>query len=281
MAGYFKYISIYKTTLIDKEEKIILDPVTLEIFKGPRTYKVPHQDLRILPAGEEVTVARDSELSLAETDTYITLTARTKEINPFVAKDECRNEINKILVLLSLTHGPSIFNSHIYSGWIEEGGKVNAEAWVMQAQRVSLDKPLLLKIPEQLRGSALNEKDQLDKFTLMSKFYNKSLLYDPGEEKFLFLWTILEVFPMEGSTSYSRVNEYLSHIIGLDKEIIRNKLNIADIYRIRSKLVHAGKFTLTFNEISELISKVESIVRVVMRDMAGFSYDDSLKEYLK
>jgi len=278
MAGFYRYGAVFETTILPTPIRIIIDPVAVEVFKGPKSYQIPYQQRRVLAAGEALTISHDINIELPE-GTYIEVVARTKERNPINAQTECKEAVDRMIAVLSLLHSPNIFNRLVYEGWLLEDGKAIMQAWVKMVNKRDLEKDLLIETAEGLSG--VGDKDLLARFDLMSKFYSKALLYDPGEEKFLFLWTILEVFPMMGTAKYRPIADYLAPLIGRPAAEVADTLQVKGMHDLRSKLVHSGKFDLGHQEMAELIDKTEAIVHTVMRAMAGLEYDQSLETYFQ
>lgn len=94
MSDFFKFISIFETTLVrSAPAEIIFDPTKVEFFSGPRSFKVPVQVSSILPKGTDFPIGRDVTLSLPSDYRYISITVRTKESDPYVvAKKYCEDQ---------------------------------------------------------------------------------------------------------------------------------------------------------------------------------------------
>ena len=79
----------------------------------------------------------------------------------------------------------------------------------------------------------------------MSRFFAKSLAYAPSEEKLLFLWTVLEIYPMTNTTDIRPISELLGKILGRTSEIVKEKLGIGRLFGVRSDLVHNGRLAIS------------------------------------
>lgn len=146
------------------------------------------------------------------------------------------------------------------------------------------------------KANIMKNSDISARFSLMSKFFSKSLSYSMSEEKFLLLWTILEIYPMKSTSNIKPISECLSIILNLDADDVKEKLGIGKLYGLRSSLVHDGIFRVDmelideqydnendlrfYHHTSEILGKLESIVHEVLRYMCGLSYSGSLDEYI-
>jgi len=281
MKGFYKFITIYKTTLIkDQPQKIISDPITIEIFKGARSYKILHQLSNILPADEDTLASKEATLVLDEKSYHIEFTARTKEENPYLARKICEDEIDRIITILSIIYKPDIFDSLIYHGWLWEVEKGMSDAWIKRSEKIQLNGKLLTAELISIKKNQSKDPDVFERFSLMSRFYSKSLPERPSEEKFLLLWTILEIFPMKATSNIRPISEYLASITGQQPEIVKEKLGIGRLYGHRCSLVHNGKLDIDIKEMGDTFIKLENIVYEVLRGMSGIPYSGSLDKYL-
>jgi hypothetical protein len=130
----------------------------------------------------------------------------------------------------------------------------------------------------------------------MARFFSKALTYNLGEEKFILLWTALEVFPMKNTTNIAPISICLGNILDRNPDWVKDQLGIVHLYGARCALVHHGQFQI--NEInsftrydpineqvykyqeSDTIARLEYIVREIIRYMCGLPYSGSLDQYL-
>jgi hypothetical protein len=142
------------------------------------------------------------------------------------------------------------------------------------------------EIPEKV-GSiliALSKQQNTDvdisqRYATMSRFFSRSIVVPPSEEKLLYLWTMLEIYPMKDTTDIKPISQYLSDRIGGLPAEIKDKLGIGRIFGIRSNLVHNGVLTLDISEMGEFFGRLEGICLEVLRGMSGVDYDGSLDKY--
>jgi hypothetical protein len=279
MTGFYRYAVVFKTTILNNtNDTIIIDPVRIEFFEGERVYKIPYQQARILPVSENSKISKDVSIKL-ESGKYIEFIARTKENIPHLAQEICEHEIEKVISMISLVYTSDIFDTLIFKGWLlEEKGIM--PAWIKFANKLSINGTEFDKQLTSITKIKLSNREINERFTLISKFYTRALLYEPGEEKFLFLWTILEIFPMKNTSNIKPISEYLSKITKISSSEVQTRLGIGRTFGTRSDLVHNGKFEIDIKDKGDFFAKIEDIVRVVLRELVGLPYNHELDKYL-
>jgi hypothetical protein len=280
MSSYFKFASIFETTLVNTApSKIIRDPAKIEFFSGPNSFRVPVQIASIMPARAMNTpIARDEILNLPADAKYVMITIRTKEPNPVISRKFCETVLDKAITDLSVLFGTALFAKLIYRGWLFEEEHFVMGGWLKRHE--TFDIPLNVEstlITLSVRWN--KELDLAPRYSTMSHFFSKSILVPPSEEKLLYLWTMLEIYPMQNTTDIKPISDYLSHRIGRPPAEIKEKLGIGQIFGIRSDLVHNGIFAISISEIGEFFGKLEAICLEVLREMNGINYSGSLDKY--
>lgn len=280
MSGYFKFAAIYRArTLSGPDFKIIVDPVTIESFQGSRSFLIPKQISRLHVAGENDQVATTETLSLPESERFFSLTARSKEITPsdIITLED---QLDRVVTHLSISVQPHLFFEQIYRGPIFD----NQEKWwasmhIRPGARTQVDEE---RIHELLMSSnnILRNNPELDRrYTLMSRFYARSIQFDPSEEKFLLLWTCLEIFPMCNTSKIAPLVSHLSNIVSKPTDEVKKQLKLGLLNGIRSKLVHDG--ALKTDDRHLLFMQLELIVHAILRSMCHLPYDNSLDQYFE
>jgi hypothetical protein len=278
MSGFFKLLAVYRTrTLSGPHFRVISDPVTVESFDGPRSYHMPQQLARVHPIGVAHGMSIVGELDLPAGERFLALTARSKDIAPAtIAKVE--DAVDRVVALISVSLQPHIFFEQVYRGPVwESSGKGWASMGVRPGVVISPDGNEVHRLLSSMNQALAGNSEMARRHTLMSRFYSRSLQYDPSEEKFLLLWTALEIYPMCGSSHISPLIKHLSTITTQPYEAVKDKLGVGHLYGIRSKLVHDGMLPQEDRHL--LFKRLELIVHAVMRSMCGLEYDKSLDEY--
>ncbi len=284
MSNYFQFTTIFQIALVkDAPAKIVRDPVKIEFFSGPRSFRVPVQVGSIAEKGTNTQIAantllsREALLNLSGGEKYVMITARTKERNPAIARKFCETAIDRAITDLSVLYGTGFFAKIIYRGWLIDDNFI-VEAWLSVHEPFQIPQAaesiLLALIKQQSMDADIDQR-----YATMSRFFSKSVLVHPSEEKLLYLWTILEIFPMKNTTDIKPISEYLSNRIGRPSADLKEKLAIGRAFGVRSNLVHNGILTIDISEMGKFFEKLESICIEVLRGMSGIAYDGSLEKY--
>ncbi|MCK4599953.1 hypothetical protein KAU37_09080 [Candidatus Bipolaricaulota bacterium] len=278
MSKYFQYAAIYQTTLIRSwPAQAIVDPVKIEFFSGPRVFRVPVQTAMVLAEGNASAFSQSMDL-LLKANKYIVITVRTEDKNPFTAKKFCEDNLDGIITNFSLLYDPGLFAQQVYRGWLLEEKKGVMEAWVQIKKPFDIRSDIGKTIQD-MRDKQSNDTDVNKRYKLMSHFFVKSLPISPSEEKFLYLWTMLEIFPMKDTTNIKPLCHYVANIVGRDSEVVKEQLGIGKLFGARSNLVHDGELTIPISELGEIMGKLELICIEVLRYMNDLEYSDSLEKY--
>jgi len=278
MSKYFQYAAIYQTTLIRSwPAQAIVDPVKIEFFSGPRVFRVPVQTAMVLAEGNESAFSQSMDL-LLKANKYIVITVRTEDKNPFTAKKFCEDNLDGTITNFSLLYDPGLFAQQVYRGWLLEEKKGVMEAWVRIKKPFDIRSDIGKTIQD-MRDKRSIDTDVNKRYKLMSHFFVKSLPIPPSEEKFLYLWTMLEIFPMKDTTDIKPLCHYVANIVGRDSEVVKEQLGIGKLFGARSNLVHYGELTIPISELGEIMGKLESICIEVLRRMNDLEYSGSLEKY--
>jgi Apea-like HEPN len=300
MSKPFYFLAVYKTNFVGKgQARLVFDLTKIEFLFKSKTYLIPVQLAHKFPQKRGRVIVKAQELRLEDNQVYVEITTQTLLNDPNQALIECEKNIDSATTLLSTIYGPYFLDSLTYRGWLIKDDWGILYSWIQPADqdKLNISEKKLFATFSTAREKLSEDSDILRRFSMMAKFFVKSLSYNMSEEKFLLLWTILEIFPMKNTSNIRPISEYLSKITGIDTSIIKDKLEIGKLYGIRSSLVHDGVFRVDvevlenhyddvskvghFHYKSELLGKLENIVHEVLRSMCGLPYSGSLDKYLK
>ncbi len=270
----FAFAAIYKTYLIREEFSVQDDNLSWEVIKGPKSFKIPVQGASAFPKGYETVIMGSDEFVLNDLDFYLVIKAETDEENPFKARIECENLINKGIAIVSASEGSEFFVDRVYYGWIYENKNIIAGGWVKMVDKTLEEKSLI----EALKRFDVDLGEE-ERFELVAKFYSKSLEYKPSEEKYILLWTAMEIFPMENTSHIQPLIDFLSGLLSRPSPLVKEKLDLGKLYGYRTKLIHDGKFDIPPEIKGDVFTKVENIVIEIIRSMIGLPYSGSLEKY--
>lgn len=281
MSNYYEFIALFKTELIENLPlKIIYSPtIKFEYFKENRTYKINKQINYIVIKGKETTIARDEDLILNDKESYLLLTTRTQEKNPSLARKECEKNIDNFITMFSLIYNSHVFYNLVCRGWKIEIDRGRMRAWIQPSESFGIDSNILIGELEKIKKNICIDSDMKVRFELLSRFFSKALTFNPSEEKYILLWTILEIYPMKGTTNIKPISNELAKIIGKTPDTIKQKLDIGRLYGYRCNLVHDGIFSIDLKDMGNVFSKLEKIILVILRSIAGLPYNGILEQY--
>lgn len=280
MADFFRFMAVYRTQLITGPFfKAVIDPVKIEYFKGPKSYSVPLQIVRVFPITTfSQNLGEPGQLTLRADERYITITSRDEDSLGASGLDNLENEVDTAVAYMSTLLQPELFMEQVYRGPVLGGKKFVVSATVRAANTHDISEPWLQDSLGKM-AAALDPGSDLDKrYRLMSRFYSKSLAYASTEEQFLLLWTTLEIYPMQGS-NIKKLSDLLAHIVGKPEDETKEKLQLGKLTRWRGSLVHNGMLPAISPGRSEMFGRLERIVKAVMRSMCSLPYDGSLDRY--
>jgi len=257
--------------------KVVVDPVTVHFFSGPRAFQVPLQAASVLARDAAVSIAQNVDLSLPA-GRYIAIVVRTDAHDPYVAKKFCDDYLDETIANVSLIHDPGLFVHQVYRGWLLDQDRAIVEAWVQVKDSFAI-RPDVESILVSMREEQGKNGGMPARYRLMARFFAKSLLLNPGEEKFFYLWTMLEIYPMTDTSNIKSVSDLLGTIVARDAQTVKERLGIGQLFGVRSRLIHDGEFSVPVSELGDTIVRLESICIEVLRKMSGMNYSGSLERH--
>jgi hypothetical protein len=181
---------------------------------------------------------------------------------------------------LAAVLSPALFAQEVWSGWLSDSAQLIGDLWLMTAPPTNFEPDELQTQLAAFRAAVANDSDIEQRFTLMSKIFARAVAIEPGEERFLWLWTVLEIFPMRDTSNIQPISDFLSQTIGRPPTEVKLKLDIGRLFGARSSLVHDGKLPYSRNELGPVLKKLEAIDVTVLRSIGGLPYSGQLDEFL-
>jgi hypothetical protein len=273
---YYKFMKLYWTQLVTSGfDKVIIDPVRVEVFRGPRVYDVLVQTTpSVIAGGVPTNIVNHQKLTLAADRTYVELVARTEEA--FDNRQYCEDHIDRVVAQLSAILSPNIFAQEVWRGWVGDNEQLFGGFWLMQATVVEFQRPVVESKIASFQKMVRDAPEVDARFTLMSKLFSRAISTPPGEERFLWLWTVLEVFPMKNTTDIRPISEYLARVIGRPVLEVKEGLLIGRLFGARSELVHDGKLPYERQELAGVLNLLEAIDLTIIRALGGLPYAGEL-----
>jgi hypothetical protein len=293
--GYDKFMRLYRTELIKGEKGVVVaSPVRVEVFGNERSYLVaPEISPYLLHTSDAPTIEvsdadkagfspedKPREIVFGGKYTHIEITAQVKDNDVSSARNFCENNINRTVATLSAILSPNLFSDQVWEGWVAGHGRVVVDGWRKPVKPVVFDADALTKSFLSFRRHLATDSNLNKRFTLMAKLFARATSLRPGEEKFLWLWLVLEVFPMEDTSDIAPISNLLAVITGRSAKDLKEKLQIGLLFRARSDLVHDGTLNHSRVDFGAVITRLDHIVLTIIRHTGGLSYDGLLGRYL-
>lgn len=277
MSSYFEFVAVYHcTSVLAQKEKFVVDPVKLTFFEGPRSFDVA-LDKTVVTSQSGVVEFQSEQIRLPESR-YFSLTARTKISHPNDAREFCERAVDRAVMNLSLVLDSSIFANPVYRGWVVSKERSIQESWVRR-----VDPSYMKKESEQLwadiQKAQASSPDLAGKIDLMAKYFSKAIACPPSEEKFLYFWTVLEIWPMSATSDIRPISDTLGKFTSREPVLVKEKLKLGQLVSCRSKIVHDGVFPLAIGEKGDIFLLLELICTEVIRAASGLAYSGNLDRY--
>jgi hypothetical protein len=271
-------MKLYWTNLVQSNYgKVIVDPVKIEVFLGPREYDALVGP-RVVASGAASTLLQHQRIRFPEGRTYLALIARSEE-QPG-KRQYCEDHIDRVIAQMSAILSPRLFEMEVWSGWLCDPTKLFGDSWVLTANPVKFRPENLESGIDAFRRAVSADPDIDARFTLMAKLFARAIATEPGEERFLWLWTVLEVFPMKDTSDIGAISQYLSQLTGRSTTEVKAKLGLGSLFGARSDLVHDGKLPHDREKLGAILTKLEAIASAVIRSLGGLPYNGSLEQFL-
>lgn len=144
--------------------------------------------------------------------------------------------------------------------------------WVLRAEPIALDQQFLDAAIENLNRTQRRDPSFLQRINTMARFFSKAIVLQPSEEKYILLWTILEIFPMKDTSNIRPISEYLGARLGRSAAEVKELLGIGRLCDTRNKLVHDGRLPISAENIGAEFALLENICLEVLRAVSGVAY---------
>lgn len=268
---FFHYIAIFRCrNMTPPLPKVVVKPVTVELLSGPLEYEIPTQISRVHVIDEGEMLAETGTLHVPEGSNYLVIRSQTQEPD----WEELNRLIDEVIMVMSLVYQPQFFMEQIYRGTLAGGPKMILGMSVRPAKKECIEPDGIKTSIEGARLTLFKDENLKKRFALMARFYARALDYDPGEEKFLMMWTILEIYPMQGTSNIKPLKEMIATLMGKNEDEVNNTIGIGRLCGKRNDLVHNG--CLDPADYNDVFRKLEMLVHEVMRNMLDLPYSGML-----
>lgn len=279
---YKYYTAIYRSSIFKDSFKFIPDvsDTIIQFITDTTTYAVAKKVRSVAVDGHEARIADSVNMLIDEPHLIITVRTKISDIEEAIAYFEGQHA--EAILAISALYTPDLFERPLYVGPLYKSDVIWINTWVKRIE------PRIFSIEAQTsifsKISSL-DSDIQDRLKLIAPIYAQSASLEPSFQKFLYLWIILEIYPMMGDpekkqNNANQVSKYIASIAKLNTEDVHNLLCVQELYNKRNHAVHAGVFDFTNSQRVEAVNLLETIVNTIIRNTVGLAYDGSLDEYL-
>lgn len=273
--AYNHYVAVFRCrSLVPPLPKVVVQPVKVELVQGPIELEIPGQLSRIHVIGKADKFVEVGTLRLPEGENYLIISVQSKEGSPEILN----GHLDRTITAISFLHQPQFFFEQMYRGPLA-GQKMIIEGFARPAKEEKIDPKVLAQEIRDLNARISRDAELHRRFTLMSRFYSRSLDFDPSEEKFMMLWTALEIHPMHGTSNIRPLKDLIAQITGRSVDEVENAIGIGRLYGARSDLVHDGRIDKALYE--DIFRKLELLLHEVLRSMVNLPYSKELERFFE
>lgn len=280
MPEKYTYAAIFRSPMVQgPTSDTVVGDTTVKNIVGPASFEVGLQISRTHTIGRAGAAFTPGTLNIPHGERFIAVLTEKEAFSGPDALKTFEDEIDAVITQMSILYQPQIFFEQVYRGPILGKSKSFGKICVRPAELMPI-------LNDELRESLLSMNKELSKhdgmearFRNMSRFYSRALAFDPSEERFLLLWTVLELFPMQGTSNIKPINEMLAEITGRPIDEIKKVLQIGRMHGIRSDLAHDGKLELGTEQSVEIFRKLELVVHEALKYLLGLPYSGALDRY--
>ena len=282
------YISIYSLTMAPPQENLLVseDDIRITLTSGPLSFShsVP---LKRFTAGAASMTMGKRQINLPS-GSYIVIELLLKSFE-YSERERVALAVAEVAGLITLHH-PHLLDEKLYEGVITPSNE--AVIWSEGPLTLTASPSVT---PDTVTGtfqSDFSKVQQLDtddrlRLQLASRWFRRGHEALNQVDKFLFWWTVLEIYPAKGTTHVARETAnllQLSIYTRINASEIKRKLELGPMHSMRGKIVHRGQAFVEDSEQSIFERRLEKLcatASVCLRLLAGMSPGDDLERFIK
>ena len=278
------YLAIYRASIVSPEDDltVALSDVRLTVRKGPFSFTHPVPIKSVGPSGSAI-VLGERRVNIPK-GTYIIIDTM---VNLEMEREWVALKIVEVASLVTL-HFPHVLEEKLYEGTIstEHGILMWGEGPLTLQVGPAVTPPQLLETLASDHGSIQRlSANERYRYQLASRWYRRGHEAVNLVDKFLFWWTVLEIYPRSGKTNIVKtIKRVLKENVcpQLSEEEIEDKLRIGRIYGERKRIVHRGIAFASVDDkqFQELLDRLRAITTTCVRLLCGLQPGETLKEFV-
>ena len=286
MSDYVPYVAIYRGSCVPpKSNQVVgMGNASLRVVSGPFsfTHTIP---IRSFNQGQSRVTLGVNKVNVPE-GSYVIIESR-HTLGEDSERGQIALKVAEIAGLVTLRF-PQVLDEKIYEGWVNT--ERSALLWGEGPLRLAVSSAvtasdLVEDIGVDYRAIQQLEMKRRERFQLASRWFRRGHESVNLVDRFLFWWTVLEIYPGKGDTNIVRNVEQVlrdricSHLSPGD---FRKKLGIGRIYGERSRIVHEGRAFVAFDDsnFGERLETLGAVATICLRSLAGLPPGDELRRYI-
>ncbi len=282
------YMSIYRVTMTPPNECLTVNEgdIRMTLTAGPLSFSYSVPVKRFKPGGASMTFgARQINLP---NGSYIVLETLIKSFTDS-ERERVALAIAEVASLITLLH-PHLLEEKLFEGvvsppntaviWSEGPLTLTASPSITPETVVSTFQKDFSKVQK------LDANDRT-RLQLAARWFRRGHEVLNQVDKFLFWWTVLEIYPAKGTIHVARETAnllQLSIYVTMTTSEIKTKLELGPMHSMRGNIVHKGQAFVEDSEQSifeRRLEKLRATATVCLRLLAGMSPGDGLERFIK
>ena len=281
------YIAVYSAAMMPPEVPLEVKEagVRLTFTSGPWgfAYSVP---LKSFGPGSVAVTLGERQVNLPS-GSYIVIETLANPAEEF-ERERLALTMAEVASLVALRH-PNVLDEKLFEGAVNTADR--ALMWreglmTFTAAPAVSPKEVADGFTSDYASVQLLDAESHRRLQLASRWFRRGQEAINPVDKYLFWWTVLEIFPGKGESNIVRnirqvlLNRVCPH---LEPQVLEDKLRIGHIYGERKRIVHDGRAFVAFDDsyFQGCLERLSAIATVSLRLLGGFPPGDDLEQYIE
>ncbi len=282
------YIAIHRTTMAPPKEELVVNAgdISLTLTSGPLSfsYSVP---MKRFGAGVASMTLGERQISLPS-GSYVKIDTLIRSFTDS-ERERVALAIAEAASLITLRY-PHLLENKLFEGVVNS--KNSAVVWSEGPMTLTASPSIT---PEIVAGTLQNDFSHVQKLDesdrtrlqLATRWFRRGCEAVNQVDKFLFFWTVLEIYPAKGTTHVARETANLLQqkiYKNMNSSDVKNKLGLGHMHSMRGKIVHAGQAFVEDAEwgiFEQRLEKLRATTTVCLRLLGGLPPGDDLERFIK
>jgi len=221
-------------------------------------------------------------------DSYLVMEIEGSRIDPQLVLSDASLRVSEIVALFNLRYD-QIIAERVFEGAINKGNAgvfVQEGPFTLTAQPSREASEIVGQLTSDLRSVASLTAERRNRFRLGARWYRRGHGSVNPIDKFLSLWTALEVYPGEGDPDVvGLVVGLLSSVYpDVPREELKARIGIGRIAGLRGDIVHQGKAFVARDDeesFSDHLKRLAAIAATCLRMLASLEAGTDLDPFVR